>query len=159
MEIEAMERTEELNNAETKEVEEDESAAEANEKYTTTGNVEALVIYESIDDENSGALAEIKRPNENILKLKIPLTKHYEPSGSGETEMSDITFSEQEKEAIETTAIVHAMAQFEIPCILFRSSYIGKHVKNNIARSEFEVQANSEVQIAFIFGSVCLEIV
>ena len=119
----------------------------------------AFVIYESIDDENSGALAEIKRPNENILKLKIPLTKHYEPSGSGETEMSDITFNEQEKEAVETTAIVHAMAQFEIPCILFRSSYIGKHVKNNIARSEFEVQANSEVQIAFIFGSVCLEIV
>ena len=32
------------------------SAAEANKKYTT-------------------ALAEIKRPNENILKLKIPLTK------------------------------------------------------------------------------------
>ena len=94
MEIEAMERTEELNNAETNEVEEDESAAEANEKYTTTGNIEALVIYESIDDENSGALAEIKRPNENILKLKIPLTKHYEPSGSGETEMSDITFNE-----------------------------------------------------------------
>ena len=49
------------------------------------------------------------------------------------------------------------MAPFEIHCILFRSSYIGKHVKNNIARSEFEVQPNSEVQIAFIFGSVCLK--
>ena len=66
------------------------------------------------------------------MKLKIPLTKHYEPSGSGETEMSDITFNEQEKEAVGTTAIAHAMAQFEIPCILFRSSYIGKHVKTTL---------------------------
>ena len=33
------------------------------------------------------------------------------------------------------------------------------HVKKNIARIEFEVQANSEVQIAFIFGSIGLEIV
>ena len=79
--------------------------------------------------------------------------------GETDEQMSDNTFNAQEKEAVETTAIIPGTAQFEIPCILFRSSYIGKHVKNNIARSEFEVQANSEVQIAFIFGSVCLEIV
>ena len=45
--------------------------------------------------------------------------------------MSDDTFNEQEWEAVETTAIDHAVAQFEIPpkvdlsrmiCILFRSS-------------------------------------
>ena len=74
--------TEELNNTETKEVGEDESAAEAKENYNTAGNVEALVVYESIEAENTGALAE------------------------------------QEKEAIETTAIVHAMAQFNIPPIV-----------------------------------------
>ena len=153
MEIEAMEQTEELNNAKTKEVGEDESAAEANEKYTTTGNVKALVIYESIDAENSGALAEIKSPN---FEIEDTID---EALWSGETDeqMSDSTFNEQENEAVETTAIVPALAPFELHCILFRSSYIGKHVKNNIARSEFEVQANSEVQIAFIFGSVCLK--
>ena len=42
MEIEAMERTEELNNGETKEVREDESAAEANEKYNSAGNVKLM---------------------------------------------------------------------------------------------------------------------
>ena len=70
MEIEAMERTEELNNAETKEVEEDESAAEANEIYTTVGNVEELVIYESIDVGNTEALAEIKIPNETQVDIE-----------------------------------------------------------------------------------------
>ena len=77
-----MEKTEKLNNAKTKEVGEDEPAAEAKENYNTAGNVEALVVYESIEAENTGALAE------------------------------------QEKEAIETTAIVHAMAQFNIPPIV-----------------------------------------
>ena len=45
--------------------------------------------------------------------------------------MSDNTFNEQEKEAVETTAIVHADAQFEIPCILFRSLYMGKHTSKH----------------------------
>ena len=48
--------------------------------------------------------------------------------------MSDDTFNEQEWEAVETTAIDHAVAQFEISpivdlarmiCILFRSSTRG----------------------------------
>ena len=60
----------------------------------------------------------------------------YKPSGSGvaDKQMSDDTFNEQEWEAVETTAIDHAVAQFEIPpivdlarmiCILFRSSTRG----------------------------------
>ena len=64
---------------------------------------------------------------------------------------------------IETTAIDHAVDQFEIPPIvnlaqddLHSKFYKRKHVIKNIARIEFEVQANSEVQIAFIFGSICI---
>ena len=44
----------------------------------------------------------------------------YTPSGSGvaDKQMSDDTFNEQEWEALETTAIDHAVAQFEIPPIV-----------------------------------------
>ena len=62
----------------------------------------------------------------------------------------------------------HPVAQFEIPPIVnlaqddlhsLQKFYKGNHVNKNIARIEFEVQSNSEVQIDFIFGSICLEIV
>ena len=44
----------------------------------------------------------------------------YKPSWSGvaDKQMSDDTFNEQEWEAVETTAIDHAVAQFEIPPIV-----------------------------------------
>ena len=53
-------------------------------------------MYESIDTENSGALAEIKRPNVTHFEIEDTIDK----AGSGETDkqMSDNTFNEQEWE-------------------------------------------------------------